>query len=112
MVASCTPPTGDLTHNTGLCPDWELNHWPFGLQAGTQSSEPHPPGQKLLIIISFQEILVWLLKFPQDSILSTGLINWTDNYVLTRDIEVKNNLTMGRGEWGGDSEERGLQELL
>ena len=31
---------------------------------------------------------------------------------VTRDIEVKNNLTMGRGEWGGDSEERGLQELL
>ena len=31
---------------------------------------------------------------------------------ITRDIEVKNNLTMGRGEWVGDSEERGLQELL
>ena len=31
---------------------------------------------------------------------------------ITRDIEVKNNLTMDRGEWGGDSEERGLQELL
>ena len=31
---------------------------------------------------------------------------------ITRDIEVKNNLTMGRGEWGGDSEERGVQELL
>ena len=27
-------------------------------------------------------------------------------------LEVKNNLTMDRGEWGGDSEERGLQELL
>ena len=32
--------------------------------------------------------------------------------LLTRDIKVKNNLTMVRGEWGGDSEERGLQELL
>ena len=31
---------------------------------------------------------------------------------ITRDIEVKNNLTMDRGERGGDSEERGLQELL
>ena len=31
---------------------------------------------------------------------------------ITRDIGVKNNLTMDRGEWGGDSEERGLQELL
>ena len=27
-------------------------------------------------------------------------------------VPVKNNLTMERGEWGGDSEERGLQELL
>ena len=31
---------------------------------------------------------------------------------IPRDIEVKNNLTIARGEWGGDSEERGLQELL
>ena len=31
---------------------------------------------------------------------------------ITRDIEVKNNLTIARGEWGRDSGERGLQELL
>ena len=31
---------------------------------------------------------------------------------ITRDIEVKNNLTLARGEWGGDSGERGFQELL
>ena len=31
---------------------------------------------------------------------------------ITRDIEVKNNLTIYKGEWGGDSEERVLQELL
>ena len=31
---------------------------------------------------------------------------------MTRDIEVKNNLTISRGEWGGDSGERGFQELL
>ena len=31
---------------------------------------------------------------------------------ITRDIEVKNNLTIARGEWGVDSGERGLQELL
>ena len=30
----------------------------------------------------------------------------------TRDTEVKNNLTIARGEWGGDSGKRGLQELL
>ena len=31
---------------------------------------------------------------------------------ITRDIGVKNNLTMVREEGGGGSEERGLQELL
>ena len=31
---------------------------------------------------------------------------------ITRDIEVKNNLTIARVEWGGDSEERGLQEHI
>ena len=25
VVASHTPPTGDLAHNPGMCPDWELN---------------------------------------------------------------------------------------
>ena len=29
-----------------------------------------------------------------------------------RDIEIKNNVTIARGEWGGDSGEKGLQELL
>ena len=31
---------------------------------------------------------------------------------ITRDIEVKNNLTITRGEGGGDGGEKGFQELL
>ena len=31
---------------------------------------------------------------------------------ITRDIEIKNNLTIARGEGGGDSAEKGFQELL
>ena len=46
VVASCTPPTGDLAQNSGMFPAWELNLGPFGSQAGTQSTEPHKPGQK------------------------------------------------------------------
>ena len=23
VAASCTPPTGDMGHNPGMCPDWE-----------------------------------------------------------------------------------------
>ena len=41
------PPTGDLAHNPGMCPDWESNQWPFGTQAGAQSTEPHQPGLDL-----------------------------------------------------------------
>ena len=44
MVASYVPPTGDQAHNPGMCPDWESNRRPFGLQACTQSTEPHQPG--------------------------------------------------------------------
>ena len=46
VVASCAPPAGDLAHNPGMYPDWELNQWSFGLQAGAQSTEPHQPGQQ------------------------------------------------------------------
>ena len=31
---------------------------------------------------------------------------------ITRDIEVKDNLTIARGDCGGNSRERGFQELL
>ena len=44
VVASHEPPTGDLAHNPGMCPDWESNQQPFGSQAGTQSTERHQPG--------------------------------------------------------------------
>ena len=50
LVASCMPPTGDLAGNPGMCPDWESNQQPFGSQASTQSTEPHQPGQKGLIL--------------------------------------------------------------
>ena len=43
VVASCTPPTGDLAHNPGMCPDWESNWQPFGSQAQAQSTELHQP---------------------------------------------------------------------
>ena len=44
VVASHTPPTGDLAGSPGMCPDWELNQGPFGSHIGTKSTEPHQPG--------------------------------------------------------------------
>ena len=44
VVASHMPPTGDLSCNQGMCPDWGSNQRPLGSQSGTQSSEPLLPG--------------------------------------------------------------------
>ena len=43
VVASHTPHTVDLTHNTGKSPDWESNQQHFSSPDGTQSTEPHQP---------------------------------------------------------------------
>ena len=48
VVASHSPPSGDLACNPGMCPDWELNGRPFGSQTGTQSTEPHQPGLEVV----------------------------------------------------------------
>ena len=42
VVASHTPPPGNLVHNLGMFPDGELNQLPFGLQS--PSTELHQPG--------------------------------------------------------------------
>ena len=44
VVAFHMPPTRELAHNPGMCPDWESNRRPFGSQTGTQSTEPSQPG--------------------------------------------------------------------
>ena len=49
VVVSCVPPTSDLARNPGMCPAWESNCRPSGLQVGTQSTEPHQPGQPCVI---------------------------------------------------------------
>ena len=40
-VASCMPPTRDLTCNPGMCPNWKLNQGPFALWEEAQSTELH-----------------------------------------------------------------------
>ena len=44
VVASSSPPAGDLARNPGMCPNWESNLQPFHSQAGAQSTDPHWPG--------------------------------------------------------------------
>ena len=59
-----------LTHPLmGICPatqacalDWELNQRPFGLQASTQSTEPHQPGLYVCILHTYTHIFVYILN--------------------------------------------------
>ena len=41
---SSAPHWGPGLYNPGMCPTWESNWQPFGLQARTQSTELHQPG--------------------------------------------------------------------
>ena len=78
VVASHMSPTGGLACNPGICPDWESNQRALALQGGTQSTEPHQPGQgyifwvmnsSLTIFVPFQyctdvwSTLFWLPQF-------------------------------------------------
>ena len=47
------PPTGDVAGNPSMCPDWESNHQPFGLQVSTQSTETHQLGLDFFFFLSF-----------------------------------------------------------
>ena len=58
VVASCTPLPGDLAHNPSMCPDWELNRWPCGLKANTQSTEPHQPRPIFMFLKTLNKIIM------------------------------------------------------
>ena len=67
-VASRTPPSRDLAHNPGTCPDWEPNSRPFNSQSRAQSTEPHQPVPLLTIFWNsyFRKYFsVWLMWVPE-----------------------------------------------
>ena len=80
LVASHMSPTEDLAHNLGMYPDWELNQWPLGSQASTQSTKPHQPG--LIITFSMFALLsLWILldyKWFDDK--KGVLLIWVDSW--------------------------------
>ena len=57
VVASLLPPIGDLGHNPGTCPYWELNQGPLDLQASTESTERHQPGLICITFINLPSLL-------------------------------------------------------
>ena len=49
-ISSHTPPTGELIHNPGMCPEWESNWQPHGSQARPQPTEPPSQGSSFEIL--------------------------------------------------------------
>ena len=66
VVAFKAPPTGDLTCNPGMCPNWELNWQPFGLQAGAQSTGHISQGTSLKCCLNVKDFQITcnLFYFP------------------------------------------------
>ena len=73
------PPTGDLVCNPGMCPDWELNHWPFASQSSTQFTEPHQPGLTTFSLI----LLAYFSIFspPQFLLLASDEIHFATKFL-------------------------------
>lgn len=48
FAASCTPHTGDLAQNLGMCPDWELNQQLLGTWYDAQPTRVTPARRAVL----------------------------------------------------------------
>ena len=51
-------PTGELAHNPGMGPDWELNQQPFALPDNAQPTEPQQSGPSLGFLVGNHHNLV------------------------------------------------------
>ena len=80
LTFKCAP-NGDWTCNLYMCPDRELNQWPFGLWDDAQQTEPQRPGNScdFLFYSSSQQIgwcppnLVKVIFFTQSVDSNTNL---------------------------------------
>ena len=59
VVASHVAPTGDLACNPGMCPDWESNWQPFGLQP-TLNPLSYASQGFLALLINYLILNLWI----------------------------------------------------
>ena len=94
------PPTRDLAHNPGMmCPDRELNKWPFVLRAGTQSTEPHQPGFIMIVLKAIEatlELMRGLVKNSLEVCSSMSTKRESNNLGVGPSLGKKGNLTCPR----------------
>ena len=108
VVASHVAPTGDLACNPGMCPDWESNRRPFGLQPtlipqSYTSQGPHC-GLNLQFPVVHDDVPVFTCLFTIE--INTYIhIFFTVvfcKFLFKKDVH---NLFLERGEGGGEEGE-------
>ena len=57
------PSTGDLACNPGMCPDWGLNQWPFGLQPALNPLSYTSQGSFYFILFFLNILNVYFNKY-------------------------------------------------
>ena len=67
-------------HSPGMCPDWEVNQWHFGLQSSTQSNEPRRPG--LVFVFNESAFVLFLIL---TNLWQTGKnIHWSNDSLFNK----------------------------
>ena len=74
VVAPHVFPTGDLARNPGMCPDWESNQRPYGLQALSPLSHTSQGYSIYFLFPCFYfDSVNWLLHFEKSTLLKYNL---------------------------------------
>ena len=73
MVASCTPPTGDLARNPGMCPDWESNSDPLVHRPVINPLGLTSQGKTIFFLIYFLKLLFSPLVAPPPAVIQAIL---------------------------------------
>ena len=79
--------------------DWDSNQWPFGSQAGTQSTDPHQPGLQMLIFCFSVFVSIFEHGIPCVFILLVGGTN--KNKYSALQMGGVSSGTEGRDIWSG-----------
>ena len=93
-VCSClslAPYRGQGPTTQACALDWESNQLPFGLQASTQSTEPHQPGWYTKLL-RWQYPTVWMQYYPYQNPIWPSGRNWWADLKIHRTQNNQNNL--------------------
>ena len=63
MCGSLIAPTGHLAHNPDMCPNWESNWWPFGLQPTLNPLSYTNRGFKCIIKVNYINMLCYIVQY-------------------------------------------------